>query len=50
MWTLLLTTAHMGGGVEIGFLRVGCPVTHSVNQASLEFTEISLPLSPECWD
>ena len=43
------------GGVssEIGFLCVAfgaCPVTLSVDQASLELTEICLPLPPDCWD
>ena len=28
----------------------GCPRTRSVDQAGLEFTEIHLPLPPECWD
>jgi hypothetical protein len=28
----------------------GCPGTHSVDQAGLKFTEICLPLLPECWD
>ena len=37
---------------ETGFLCValGCPGTHSVDQAGLELTKIPLPLLPECWD
>ena len=27
----------------------GCPGTHSVDPAGLKFSEISLPLPPECW-
>jgi hypothetical protein len=29
---------------------LGCPGTHSVDQAGLELTEICLSLAPECWD
>ena len=28
----------------------GCPVTHSVDKAALELTEICLPLDHECWE
>jgi hypothetical protein len=28
---------------------VGCSGTHYINQAGLKFTELLLPLSPECW-
>jgi len=28
----------------------GCPETHSIDQAGLKFTDISLPLPPKCWD
>jgi hypothetical protein len=27
-----------------------CPETHYVDEDGLEFTEIFLPLPPECWD
>jgi hypothetical protein len=29
---------------------LGCPRTHSVDQAGLKITEIHLPLPPKCWD
>ena len=29
---------------------LGCPGTHSVDQAGLELTKIRLPLPLECWD
>jgi hypothetical protein len=29
---------------------LGCPGTHSVDQADLELTEMCLPLTPEFWD
>ena len=43
--------------MSIGFLRQGFSVAlepvlelFSVDQASLDLTEISLPLPPKCWD
>ena len=30
--------------------RPACTGAHSIDQVGLEFTEICLPLSPECWD
>ncbi|KAL1762878.1 rho guanine nucleotide exchange factor 1 isoform X1, partial [Sigmodon hispidus] len=35
---------------QVSLCSPGCPGTHSVNQASLELTEILLPLPLECWD
>ena len=34
----------------VSLCGIGCPGTGSVDQAVLEFTEIPLPLPPECWD
>ena len=36
-------------GFSVQFF-VTCPGTHSIDQVGLKFTEICLPLPPECWD
>ena len=35
---------------QVSLCSPGSPGNHSVDQASFKFTEIFLPLPPECWD
>lgn len=40
-------TINFGDGSH--YIALCCPGTHCVYQVDLDFTEISLSLSPECW-
>jgi hypothetical protein len=54
----LTITPHIFWGIggegqfqdRVSLCSPGCPGTHFIDQAGLEFTEINLTLAPECWD